>query len=487
MLVVVLTGAVKSDEPKRQEPLTLKHGSAVFSVCWSPDGKRLASGGFDKTMKVWQADTGKELVARMHPQAVVSVCWSPDGRRLATAGYEGKIRVWSADQVKEILSVKHSDYPATGVAWSPDSKRLATASYDRVVKLWDAGNGQEVRTLKGHAAEVTSVSWSADGKRLASADYAKLAKVWDTENGTEIFTLKGHTDVVACLCWSPDRKRLATASWDKTVKVWDAEKGQGVFTLRGHTGLVGAVVWSCDGKRLATASADKTVKVWDAEKGQERLTLKGHTDVVNSVCWSSNGERLASASKDGTVGRCAQAVTGVPKNTGRFQLRRKKGRARFPNESVHDGGPRCWFLSVSCSPGAAARDHWVTPLGGIFMKYVLVAGFLLCSSLVAAPPAQMSAPTVLGPKAFRNGDVVEITDVRATSPKLEPGDSVTVRGRVRLASQDQARLCLYLTQTESGGSAETDPSQEVQVKRGLGQFELKARSSTGAFCTWDWP
>jgi hypothetical protein len=107
------------------------------------------------------------------------------------------------------------------------------------------------------------------------------------------------------------------------------------------------------------------------------------------------------------------------------------------------------------------------------MKYVLVAGFLLCSSLVAAPPAQMSAPTVLGPKAFRDGDVVEITDVRATSPKLEPGDSVTVRGRVRLASQDQARLCLYLTQTESGGSAETDPSQDVQVKRGLGQFELK--------------
>jgi hypothetical protein len=86
----------------------------------------------------------------------------------------------------------------------------------------------------------------------------------------------------------------------------------------------------------------------------------------------------------------------------------------------------------------------------------------------------MSVPTVLGPKAFRDGDVVEITDVRATSPKLEPGDSITVRGRVRLASQEQARLCLYLTQTGSTGQGETDPSQEVQVKRGLGQFELKA-------------
>jgi hypothetical protein len=86
----------------------------------------------------------------------------------------------------------------------------------------------------------------------------------------------------------------------------------------------------------------------------------------------------------------------------------------------------------------------------------------------------MSAPTVLGPKAFRDGDVVEITDVRATSAKLEPGDSVTVRGRIRLASQDEAQLGLYLTQTEGNDEAETDKSQTTQVKRGLAEFELKA-------------
>ncbi len=108
------------------------------------------------------------------------------------------------------------------------------------------------------------------------------------------------------------------------------------------------------------------------------------------------------------------------------------------------------------------------------MKSVLAIGLLVCAPLVAAPPAQQSAETVLGPKAFRDGDVIEITDVRATSPKLEPGDSVTVRGRVRLASQEQAQLGLYLTQTEGNGSAETDPSQTVQVKRGLSDFELKA-------------
>jgi hypothetical protein len=108
------------------------------------------------------------------------------------------------------------------------------------------------------------------------------------------------------------------------------------------------------------------------------------------------------------------------------------------------------------------------------LKHILVSVLLLCSPIIAAPPAQVSAPTVLGPKAFRDGDVVEITDVRATSPKLEPGDSITVRGRVRLASRDEAQLGLYLTQTEGTGLEETDPSQVVKVKQGLVEFELKA-------------
>jgi RNA polymerase sigma factor (sigma-70 family) len=91
-----------------------------------------------------------------------------------------------------------------------------------------------------------------------------------------------------------------------------------------------------------------------------------------------------------------------------------------------------------------------------------------------APPRQMPAATVLGPKAFRDGDVIEITDVQATSPKLEQGDSLTVRGRVRLASHDVADLALYVTQTEGDGKDETDPAQTTQVKRGQSHFELKA-------------
>jgi hypothetical protein len=108
------------------------------------------------------------------------------------------------------------------------------------------------------------------------------------------------------------------------------------------------------------------------------------------------------------------------------------------------------------------------------MKAALLLVLLVSGSVLAAPPAQKPAPTVLGPKVFRDGDVIEITHVQATSPRLEPGDSLTVRGRVRLESQDQAQLCLFVTQTEGDGSEEVDASQTMQVKRGHGEFELKA-------------
>lgn len=107
------------------------------------------------------------------------------------------------------------------------------------------------------------------------------------------------------------------------------------------------------------------------------------------------------------------------------------------------------------------------------MTCSIPVALLVLSATMAAPPAQDSVNTVLGPKAYRDGDVIEITDVTATSPRLEQGDSVTVKGRYRLDSQPSARLCLYLTQTEGDGKEETDDTQEMLVSNGLGNFELK--------------
>jgi hypothetical protein len=108
------------------------------------------------------------------------------------------------------------------------------------------------------------------------------------------------------------------------------------------------------------------------------------------------------------------------------------------------------------------------------MKTTLLLTLVLTSTILAAPPAQDSVQIILGPKAYRDGDVIEITDVTATSRNLEQGDSVIVRGRVRLDSRSSARLCLFLTQTQGDGSEETDPGQTKSVSKGIASFELKA-------------
>jgi WD40 repeat protein/serine/threonine protein kinase len=280
------------------ELLTLKGGARLIPadrcVAFSPDGKRLASGSGDNTLKVWDAQTGQELLTfKGHTNTVWSVAFSPDGKRLASASEDNTVKVWDAQTGQELLSLKGLGY---SVAFSPDGKRLAICS-----KVWDAQTGQELLSFKGGGL---CVAFSPDGKRLASAGNPTV-KLWDAQTGQVVLTLKGHTTPVISVAFSPDGKRLVSGggllpgSQGGEVKVWDAQSGQELLSLK-DTYRVASVAFSPDGKRLASTSM-RDVKVWDAQTGQELLTHKGHTRLVNSVVFSPDGTRLASGSMDETV------------------------------------------------------------------------------------------------------------------------------------------------------------------------------------------
>jgi WD40 repeat protein/serine/threonine protein kinase len=286
------------------------HVGEVTSVAFSPDGRRIVTGSFDRTAKVWDAGTGRELLTlRGHERWVTSVAFSPDGKRIITGAGEwsgpdkmpGEAKVWDAATGQEVLALEGHTDCVWNVRFSPNGKRIVTGSEDQTARVWDAATGQEILTLKGHAGAVRSVAFSSDGRRIVTGGEDFMAKVWAAETGQEILTLKGHAGGVRSVAFSPDGRRIVTASGDRTAKVWDAGPGREILMLNEHTEPVTSVAFSPDGRRIVTGSHDQTTKVWDSATGQEVFTLKGHAGYVRSVAFSPNGQRIITASNDQTA------------------------------------------------------------------------------------------------------------------------------------------------------------------------------------------
>ena len=287
------------------DPLALKgHSHTVASAAFSPDGRRLASGSWDKTIKLWDTVTGKELLTlKGHTKEVFSIAFSPDGRRLASGSWGNTIKLWDTVAGKELLTFKGPQYNVESVAFSPDGKRLASGGHNSTIKLWDTGAGTELLTIKDRSLQGSIfMTFSPDGKRLAAGSgLIYTISLWDAVTGKELRTLRGHSSCVRSVAFSPDGKFLASGSYDKTVRIWDPATGKELYTLKGHSNGVLSVAFSPNGKLLASAGWDRTIKLWDTLGQKELLTLKGHSELVLSVAFSPDGKRLVSASKDKTI------------------------------------------------------------------------------------------------------------------------------------------------------------------------------------------
>ncbi|KAJ5207896.1 hypothetical protein N7449_002275 [Penicillium cf. viridicatum] len=246
------------------------HANAVKTVAFSPDGKQIASGSVDTTIKLWDTVTGDlRKTLEGHSDIIGTMTFSPDGTQIVSGSCDCTIKLWDTITSDSQKKIEGHLGGVDIVVFSPDATQIAsscgdkTGGEDETIMLWDTVTGNLQKMLDGHSEWVLIIAFSPDGGQIVSGSIDKTIKLWDTVTGDLQKTLKGHSKSVRTVAFSPDGTQIVSGSDDKTIKLWDTITGDLQKTLKGHSKSVRTVAFSPDSTQIASGSDDKTIKLWD--------------------------------------------------------------------------------------------------------------------------------------------------------------------------------------------------------------------------------
>ncbi len=273
---LVMAGVLKPADPLPRDPHLLSWGHLMPVVKTREHAPRLSL-----TLPGW----------------VASVAWSPAGDRLATASADKVARIFDANSGRELLSLKGHDDAVAAVHFHGGGALLATGSFDHSAAIWDTATGKRLHRLVGHKGAVLSVAFSPDKTTLATASIDQTIKLWDVVTGRLLTTLTGHKSWVNALAYAPDAAWLASASSDGTILIWSPRSTTPTHVLDATNAEVRSIAVSADGAHLAAGLRYGTVKLWTTKDWKERLSLPGHGDTC-AIAFSPTGKQFATTEGD---------------------------------------------------------------------------------------------------------------------------------------------------------------------------------------------